>query len=123
MLDPGRAPHQSIAERFSALVTGGAGYIGSHVVRLLREAVYRVLAYDNLSAGFPWAVLDADLIGGDLAEPERLSALLAEKRFGAVLHFAAHLRVEESVTEPVKYYHNNVVTALGLFEFAVRHGV
>jgi UDP-glucose 4-epimerase len=112
-----------MAARRPVLVTGGAGYIGSHVVRLLREAGYRVVAYDNLSAGFPWAVLDADLIVGDLAEPERLSALLTEKRFGGVLHFAAHLRVEESVSEPVKYYRNNLVNALGLFELAVRHGV
>ena len=109
--------------RRPVLVTGGAGYIGSHVVRLLREAGYRVLAYDNLSAGFPWAVLDAELVVGSLADRERLATLLAERRFGAVLHFAAHLRVEESVTEPVKYYHNNVVNALGLLELAVRHGV
>ena len=112
-----------MAPRRPVLVTGGAGYIGSHVVRLLRDAGYPVVAYDDLSAGFPWAVLDAELVVGDLAERERLAALFAERQFGAVLHFAAHLRVEESVSEPVKYYRNNVVNALGLFELAVRHGV
>src|SRR5690606_24629092 len=112
-----------MAPRRPVLVTGGAGYIGSHVVRLLREADYPVVALDDLSAGFPWAVLDAELVVGSLAERERLEALFAERRFGAVLHFAAHLRVEESVSEPLKYYRNNVVNALGLFELAVRHGV
>jgi UDP-glucose 4-epimerase len=105
------------------LVTGGAGYVGSHVVRLLRQAGYSVVAYDNLSTGFQWAVLDAELIVGDLAERERLAGLFAERQFSSVLHFAAHLRVEESVCQPAKYYRNNVANALGLFELAVRHGV
>jgi UDP-glucose 4-epimerase len=109
--------------RRPVLVTGGAGYIGSHVVRLLGEAGYEAVAYDDLSAGFPWAVLDAELVVGSLAEREPLDALLATRGFGAVLHFAASLRVEESVSEPAKYYRNNVVNALGLFELAVRHGV
>ena len=112
-----------MASRRPVLVTGGAGYIGSHVVRLLHEAGYVAVAYDDLSAGFPWAVLDAELVVGSVAERERLAALLAARRFGAVLHFAASLRVEESVSEPAKYYRNNVVNALGLFELAVRHGV
>ncbi|MGH7130260.1 MAG: NAD-dependent epimerase/dehydratase family protein, partial [Planctomycetaceae bacterium] len=71
------------------LVTGGAGYIGSHVVRVLRDAGHPVVAYDNLSAGYPWAVGDAELVVGDLAEHARLEALFAERRFRAVLHFAA----------------------------------
>jgi UDP-glucose 4-epimerase len=112
-----------MAPRRPVLVTGGAGYIGSHVVRLLREAGYSVVAYDNLSTSFRWAVLDAELIIGDLAERERLAALFAERQFGAVLHFAAHLRIEESMSEPVKYHRNNVVNALGLFELAAHHGV
>jgi UDP-glucose 4-epimerase len=112
-----------MASRRPVLVTGGAGYIGSHVVRLLGEAGYVAVAYDDLSAGFPWAVLDAELVVGSLAERGRLAALLAARRFGAVLHFAASMRVEESVPEPAKYYRNNVVNALGLFELAVRHGV
>jgi UDP-glucose 4-epimerase len=105
------------------LVTGGAGYIGSHVVRLLRQAGYPVVVYDDLSTGFSWAVLDAELIVGDLAEHERLAALFAARRFGAVLHFAARMRVEESVSDPVQYYRNNVAHALGLFELAARFKV
>jgi UDP-glucose 4-epimerase len=109
--------------RQPVLVTGGAGYIGSHVVRVLRAAGYPVVAYDDLSTGHPWAVPDAELVVADLADQARLAALLAERRFAAVLHFAAHTSVEESVREPAKYYRNNTVNALGLFELAARHGV
>ena len=109
--------------RRPVLVTGGAGYIGSHVVRLLRAAGHPVVAYDDLSTGHPWAVLDAELVVGGLAEQARLAALFDERRFGAVLHFAAHIAVEESMREPAKYYRNNSVNALGLFELAARHGV
>jgi UDP-glucose 4-epimerase len=112
-----------MAPRHPVLVTGGAGYIGSHVVRLLRAGGHPVVAYDDLSTGFPWAVLDAELVVGNLAEQARLASLFAERGFGAVLHFAAHIRVEESVLDPAKYYRNNVVHALGLFELAARHGV
>jgi UDP-glucose 4-epimerase len=112
-----------MAPRRPVLVTGGAGYIGSHTVRMLTAEGYPVVVYDNLSTGFRWAVFDAELIVGDLADRERLEALFAERQFDAVLHFAAHLRVEESASEPVKYFQNNVVNALGLFELAARHGV
>ena len=105
------------------LVTGGAGYIGSHVVRLLRAAGYQVVAYDDLSTGHRWAVLDAELVVGDLAERARLASLFEKRRFAAVLHFAAHISVEELVRDPAKYYRNNTVNALGLFELAARHGV
>jgi UDP-glucose 4-epimerase len=112
-----------MASRHPVLVTGGAGYIGSHVVRLLGAAGYPVVAYDDLSTGFAWAVLDAELVVGNLAEQARLAALFAERKFGAVLHFAAYVRVEESMLDPAKYYRNNVAHALGLFELAARHGV
>ena len=112
-----------VTARQPVLVTGGAGYIGSHVVRLLRAAGYPVVAYDDLSTGHPWAVLDAELVVGDLAEHARLAALFEQRRFAAVLHFAAHISVEESVRDPAKYYRNNTVNALGLFELAARHGV
>jgi UDP-glucose 4-epimerase len=105
------------------LVTGGAGYIGSHVALLLRAAGYQVVAYDDLSTGHPWAVLDAELVVGDLADRARLASLFEQRRFGAVLHFAAHISVEESVREPAKYYRNNTLNALDLFELAARHGV
>lgn len=112
-----------MAQSRPVLVTGGAGYIGSHVARLLRRSGYPVVVYDDLSAGFPWAVLDAELIVGDLAEHEHLAALFGARRFGAVLHFAARARVEESVADPVRYYRNNATHALGLFELAARFEV
>jgi UDP-glucose 4-epimerase len=111
-----------VTSRRPVLVTGGAGYIGSHVVRLLRAAGYGVVAYDDLSTGHAWAVPDAELVVGDLAEQARLASLIEQRRFAAVLHFAAHISVEESVRDPAKYYRNNTVNALGLFELAARHG-
>jgi UDP-glucose 4-epimerase len=112
-----------MASRQPVLVTGGAGYIGSHVVAVLREAGYPVVAYDDLSSGHRWAVRDAELIVGDLAEQARLDALFARRKFGAILHFAALIRVEESTREPARYFRNNVGYALGLFELAARHHV
>ena len=112
-----------MTSRRPVLVTGGAGYIGSHVVRRLQAAGYPVVAYDDLSTGHPWAVLDAELVVGGVAEEARLAALFDERAFGAVLHFAAHISVEESMREPARYYRNNAVGALGLFELAARHGV
>jgi UDP-glucose 4-epimerase len=105
------------------LVTGGAGYIGSHVVKGLRAAGHRVVVYDNLSSGHAWAVQGCELVVGDLAAREQLAALFAARRFDAVLHFAAHIWVHESVRDPAKYYRNNVANALNLFELAARHGV
>jgi UDP-glucose 4-epimerase len=105
------------------LVTGGAGYIGSHVTRLLAEAGDRVVVYDNLSSGHAWAVLGADLVVGELADRERLAGVLRARRFEAVFHFAAHIWVPESIRDPAKYYRNNVAAALGLFELAARHGL
>ena len=112
-----------MASRQPVLVTGGAGYIGSHVVAMLRAADWPVVAYDNLSTGHAWAVRDAELIVGDLADQARLDALFAERGFGVVMHFAANIWVGESVREPARYYRNNVVNALNLFELAARHGV
>jgi UDP-glucose 4-epimerase len=112
-----------MAKRSEVLVTGGAGYIGSHVTRLLAEAGHRVVVYDNLSTGHAWAVLGAELVVGELGDRERLAAVLADRPFEAVLHFAAHIWVSESVREPAKYYRNNVAAALGLFELAAEHGV
>ena len=112
-----------MALRQPVLVTGGAGYIGSHVVAALREAGHPVVAYDNLSSGHRWAVRDAELVVGDLGDRERLEAVLAGRQFAAVLHFAANIWVGESVREPARYYRNNVVNALNLFELAARHGV
>jgi UDP-glucose 4-epimerase len=98
------------------LVTGGAGYIGSHVVKALGEAGYEVLAYDNLSTGHRRAVLYGDLVVGDLADRALLRQTLKEFAPDAVMHFAASIEVGESVSAPLKYYRNNTVNALGLLE-------
>ncbi len=105
------------------LVTGGAGYVGSHVVHLLRECGAEVVVVDNLYSGHRWAVGDAGLIELDLAAHERVAALLAAERFDAVLHFAAHIWVGESVTDPAKYYANNTANAARLFQAAAQSGV
>jgi UDP-glucose 4-epimerase len=110
-------------QRSSVLVTGGAGYIGSHVVLQLVEAGHRVVVYDNLSTGFPWAVLGGELVVGDLADRARLSELFEKHKFGSVLHFAAHIIVPESVAKPLKYYGNNTRNTLGLIETCIEFGV
>jgi UDP-glucose 4-epimerase len=107
----------------SVLVTGGAGYIGSHVVVQLAEAGHRVVVYDNLSSGFPWAVLGGELVVGDLADRQRLAELFRAHRFESVLHFAAHIIVPESVEKPLKYYGNNTRNTLGLLETCAEFGV
>ncbi len=98
------------------VVTGGAGYIGSHVVLALGEAGYDVLTYDNLSTGNRDAILSGELVVGDLADKDLLVKTLKEFNPEAVLHFAASIEVGESVTNPLKYYRNNSVNALNLLE-------
>jgi UDP-glucose-4-epimerase GalE len=97
-------------------VTGGAGYIGSHAVRLLSRAGHEVWAYDNLSRGHRAAVPAGRLIEGDLLDRPRLSHALSEYAIDAVVHFAAFAYVGESVADPARYYQNNVVASLGLLE-------
>jgi UDP-glucose 4-epimerase len=98
------------------LVTGGAGYIGSHVVLALGLAGYEVLTYDNLSTGNRDAVLAGGLVVGDLADKDLLTSTLEDFRPDAVMHFAASIEVGESVGNPLKYYRNNSVNALNLLE-------
>ena len=98
------------------LVTGGAGYIGSHIVKALGEKGYDIVVYDNLSYGHDWALLYGKLIQGELADKERLSSVFKEERFDAVIHMAALILVDESVRDPLKYYRNNLVNALNLIE-------
>jgi UDP-glucose 4-epimerase len=109
--------------KLKLLVTGGAGYIGSHMVRTLGEGGHEIIVYDNLSSGFADAVLFGKLIVDDLADRERLELLFKAERFDAVLHFAAHIVVPESVRDPIKYYRNNFANALNLVDACVRHGV
>ncbi|UWZ78115.1 UDP-glucose 4-epimerase GalE [Geoalkalibacter halelectricus] len=97
-------------------VTGGAGYIGSHVVKALGERGCEVLTYDNLSTGHAEAVLHGDLVRGDLADGTLLRETLRGFRPDAVIHFAAHIEVAESVADPLKYYRNNTLNALNLWE-------
>src|SRR5437868_7589102 len=105
------------------LVTGGAGYISSHAVRLFLARGHDVWVYDNLSEGHRAAVPADRLVVGDLAEIQRLDQVLVERRIEAVVHFAAFTYVGESVRDPGKYYQNNLVNTLGLMECLRRHGV
>ena len=98
------------------LVLGGAGYIGSHMVRLLLEAGYRPVVADNLCTGHRGAVRDAELRVGDLRDGEFLRELFGEFRFDGVIDFAAHSLVEESTREPLKYYGNNLEGCRTLLE-------
>ena len=97
-------------------VTGGAGYIGSHIVKLLGEAGHDILVLDNLSTGHEWAVLYGRLLKGDLADKDLVRDALDTFKPDAVIHFAASIQVEESVREPLRYYRNNVINTLNLFE-------
>ncbi len=106
------------------LVTGGAGYIGSHTVLALNEAGYRVVVYDNLSSGHPEAVLPpAKLLAGDLGDSAKLDSLLAEEQFSAIIHFAASIVVPESISHPLHYYHNNTIKTTGLIQAALKHQI
>src|SRR5262249_36562990 len=105
------------------LVTGGAGYIGSHAVRLFLTRGHDVGVYDNLSFCHRAAVPAERLVVGDLSEPHRLDQLLLEHCIEAVVHFAAFAYVGESVTNPAKYYQNNLVNTLSLMESLRRHRV
>ncbi|MGO9952541.1 MAG: UDP-glucose 4-epimerase GalE [Dissulfurispiraceae bacterium] len=105
------------------LVTGGAGYIGSHVVKMLGEMGYDIVVYDNLSTGHDWAVLHGKLVVGDLADKALLTQTVNDFSPDAIMHFAAFIQVEESVREPLKYYRNNTANALNMLEVAQSAGV
>jgi UDP-glucose 4-epimerase len=107
----------------SILVTGGAGYIGSHVVRQLGERNEKVIVLDNLSTGFRSAVLHGSLIVGDTGDRELVSRALREHAVDTVMHFAAHTIVPESVANPLKYYGNNTCSTRSLLQCCQEAGV
>lgn len=106
------------------LVTGGAGYIGSHAVLALRDSGWKVAVIDNLVTGFRWAVPDdVAFYEGDIADGDLLARIIAEQSIGAIMHFAGSIVVPESVSDPLKYYSNNTVKSRALIEAAVTGGV
>ncbi|MCG8593567.1 MAG: UDP-glucose 4-epimerase GalE, partial [Kiloniellales bacterium] len=106
----------------TVLVTGGAGYIGSHFVLRLTEAGHEAVVYDNLSTGHDWAVKWGPLERGDLLDQARLEAVLRDHRPAAVMHFAAKSLVAESFADPLGYYRNNVTGTLNLLAALSRAG-
>lgn len=105
------------------LVVGGAGYIGSHMVKMLLGAGHQVVTLDSLVGGHRDAVLGGEFVLGDLADPALLDDLFRRHHFDGVMHFASFIQVGESVREPAKYYRNNVTNTQNLLEAMVAHGV
>ncbi|WP_257541154.1 UDP-glucose 4-epimerase GalE [Sphingobium sp. CFD-1] len=113
-----------MSEKPTILVTGGAGYIGSHAVLALKDAGYGVVVIDNLVTGFDWAVPDGvPLVRGDIADQPLVEAALRDHGVKAIMHFAGSVVVPESVENPLKYYHNNSAKTRDLIESTVRVGV
>lgn len=109
--------------KMKILVTGGAGYIGSHCVRVLRERGYEVVVLDNLSKGHAEAVGDTPLYIGDAGDQKICDKIFSEHKIDGVMHFAAFSLVGESMEKPYEYYKNNVGESMGLFHSMVRNGV
>ncbi len=109
--------------RNTILVTGGAGYIGSHVVRQLGEAGEKIIVLDNLGKGFRQAVTAGELVVGDVGDHVLVSRLLAQHRVDTVMHFAAHTVVPESVALPLKYYGNNTCSTRSLLQACLENSV
>jgi len=107
----------------TVLVTGGAGYIGSHTLRVLKRAGYGVVVYDNFSRGHREAAKDFTVVEGDTADSRLLKKVLKEQKIDAVMHFAAHSQVGESVAQPRLYYENNVIGGLKLLQAVMEAGV
>ena len=111
-------------EKVPVLVTGGAGYIGSHAVLALIDAGWPVVVIDNLTTGFRWAVpKEALFVQGDIADQALLARIIGEQGIKAIIHFAGSIVVPESVENPLKYYENNTVKSRSLIESAVNGGV
>jgi UDP-glucose 4-epimerase len=113
-----------MSDQFAVLVTGGAGYIGSHAVLALRDAGWPVVVVDNLVTGFAWAVPDGvPLVEGNVADEALMAKVIADHKIGAIMHFAGSVVVPESVENPLKYYRNNTAASRSLIESAVTGGV
>ena len=111
-------------QKCPVLVTGGAGYIGSHAVLALVDGGWPVAVVDNLSTGFKFAIPDGvPLYEGDIEDSALLARIFAEQKIGAIMHFAGSIIVPESVENPLKYYHNNTAKSRTLIEAAVKAGV
>jgi len=109
--------------RPTILVTGGAGYIGSHVVLQLRDRGERVVVLDDLSTGFRQAVLDTPLVVGNVGDREKVLGLIKDHGIDTVMHFAAHTIVPESVSDPLKYYGNNTCSTRSLLQACQESGI
>ncbi|MBR1980512.1 UDP-glucose 4-epimerase GalE [Candidatus Proelusimicrobium excrementi] len=107
----------------NVLVVGGAGYIGSHAVKMLKEKGYNAVVYDNLSKGHRQAVRGMEFVKGDLGDKKKLAAVFKKYNIDAVMHFAAFIEVGESVKEPARYYNNNIVKVISLLDAMVENGV
>ncbi|MCP4490179.1 MAG: UDP-glucose 4-epimerase GalE [Gammaproteobacteria bacterium] len=105
------------------LVVGGAGYIGSHMVKMLSQHGHQVTTLDNLSTGYKDSIHYGEFVEGDIADSKLLDRLFSKKRFDGVMHFASFIEVGESVKEPAKYYQNNFVNTLNLLNAMVQHNV
>ncbi|MEI7621214.1 MAG: NAD-dependent epimerase/dehydratase family protein, partial [Candidatus Moraniibacteriota bacterium] len=105
------------------LVTGGAGYIGSHTVKKLKQANHEVVVFDNLSTGHRDAIKGFELFVGDLANKQDLAKVFAEHNFDAVIHFAGSIEAGESMTDPKRFFENNFVCGLNLLEAMLAHQV
>jgi UDP-glucose 4-epimerase len=104
-------------------VSGGAGYIGSHIIKALGERGYDIVVFDDLSFGHAWAVLYGKLVKGNLSDFHLLDSLFKTEMFDAVIHLAAYIVVDESTRNPLKYYQNNFANSLNLIEACRIHRV
>ena len=112
------------SKAFRVLVTGGAGYIGSHAILALKDAGWQPVVIDNLTTGFRWAVPDdVPFVEGDIEDQALVAKTIADYNIGAIMHFAGSIIVPESVENPLKYYHNNTAKSRALMDAAVSSGV
>jgi UDP-glucose 4-epimerase len=105
------------------LLTGGAGYIGSHVGKLLKKKGYEIFTIDNLSSGHKEAVIYGELFVADLKDKKIIDEILGKVKPDAIIHFAASIEVAESVKNPLKYYQNNVANTLNLLDLIIKHKI